>query len=99
MGKGYRVGATVRVAVELVGAAMTHCRQSASYVRFIFDSGAPCYTCAVSVIDLAQELGTTDRTLPRLAEVGTIRSGRRRARPPPPPSRQASHLRRPSDPP
>jgi predicted nucleotidyltransferase len=33
----------------------------------------------VSVIDLAQELGTTDRTLRRLAEVGTIRSGRRRA--------------------
>jgi predicted nucleotidyltransferase len=33
----------------------------------------------MSVVDLARELGTTDRTLRRLAEVGTIHSGRPRA--------------------
>jgi predicted nucleotidyltransferase len=33
------------------------------------------------VTDLARELGTTDRTLRRLAALGTVRSGHRRGRP------------------
>ena len=35
----------------------------------------------MSVTELARELGTTDRTLRRLAVLGTIRSSRRRGRP------------------
>jgi predicted nucleotidyltransferase len=35
----------------------------------------------MSVTELARELGTTDRTLLRLAALGTVRSGRRRGRP------------------
>jgi predicted nucleotidyltransferase len=35
----------------------------------------------MSVTDLARELGTTDRTLRRLAALGTVRSGHRRGRP------------------